>query len=101
MTKPKWTPGPWKIEEAQYVALIRGEDGVTPVCTMTNIGTVGNRGDRDSNARLIAQAPEMAIALKVVAQLNTFSTENPDNRRARIIEEARAILAKIEGEGDE
>ena len=84
MTKPKWTKGPWRVEELHYsTSIYAGHD--------ETIAEVLKRTAASGNARLIAQAPEMADFLRRFISLTEVTS----------VDEARIILAKIEkGEGN-
>lgn len=105
---PAWTPGPWTIEPGQapdgigFAASIGNESG--------EIAVAVPHEDMDANARLIAAAPEMAEALRnVIRSLDSLcfsvfeiraSQKTPiDPRNAPTIQGARALLARINGEG--
>lgn len=61
MNTPKFTPGPWKVW-ADRVWTNKPSDEMQEICSIS-----GNRGDRDANARLIAQSPTgYALAQAVV-----------------------------------
>jgi hypothetical protein len=61
----KHTPGPWKIEHDYKPYVINAGAGHT-ICAIT--GTAAIRPEAEANARLIAAAPEMLEALKLVRE---------------------------------
>jgi hypothetical protein len=61
--KPKHTPGPWVVLEGEP-DIIMIHNKRMPIASMTNLGTVKNRSERDANARIIAAAPQMVEALE-------------------------------------
>lgn len=65
IAKPAHTPGPWATDAA-YVSdryrYVLADDGM--ICRITKIGAAS-----ESNARLIAAAPEMLEALKEVTKV--------------------------------
>lgn len=72
MSDTQHTPGPWFVD-------INGEGAITAPDGML-IARMQNayRDDlRESNARLIAAAPEMLTALQLVAKLPGFEPEEP------------------------
>ena len=99
MSKPKWTNGPWEV----------GEDGTDVFTTHTEplliARTNGDEGhEKDTqlagaDARLIAQAPEMAEALDKLAKWD--ASHDDGTLISEACSMARAILAKIKGGGDE
>jgi hypothetical protein len=86
------TPGPWHIAEygtnedgtPKHYGIVRGE------VTIANLGTSTNENAKeiDANARLIASAPEMLEALKILIDSLIWEAE-----RGAV----RALLARIEG----
>lgn len=106
----QWTPGPWHVETRDFpnrapvlkAQAIVGSDGHT----ITEGAWGSTWTQSDANARLIAAAPEMA---DMIARLETGLA---DMRRRGVIDEsddsqwldavitnARAVLARINGEG--
>lgn len=111
---PAWSPGPWDIHgditrQAYYV------HGANAICDMRKpSGFYRSPRETEANARLIAAAPEMAEALRVIASDGPYSdpsgdTESMDAWLARADEDklrdhvewlretARALLARIGG----
>ena len=91
---PAWTPGPWKAHEIQRTGI-----PYSPVTATTMIAKVyptayGDDAQSQANARLIAAAPEMAEALAAcIIQLNR------ETLGGEALDRARALLARINGEG--
>ena len=107
MTKPKWTEGPWRaIRMAPEVKMgghkqdweILACDPAGKFGWCQNIGTV--RVEQD--ACLIAAAPEMEEALKRIVtdhdeRFKLYPETESQPVKLELMDEARAILAKIEG----
>ena len=107
MTKPKWTNGPWKVSRGAQNDPYSIEG---PTRTVAHIKS-SLEPYRDSieitiaNARLIAQAPEMAKELSsVVLTLDRLAQSWPLADMVSVVKELAdhratilAILAKIEG----
>ena len=100
------TPGPWRYcdqtdfimahDNQMLVADIRGYGFLTGVGTM-NLSHRKARGIMDSNARLIAAAPELLEALEAV--VNAYN--EPDKvSMIDSIGKAGDLIAKINGQGD-
>ena len=95
MSKPSFTPGPWRTDEF-YDAVLSdvikddGQDDV--VCSFD----YGNKPDDEqiANAHLISAAPELYEALAEMCA--NFTSGNPDQREA--IARAREALDKARGE---
>ena len=63
MTKPKHTPGPWKIDEAEDLPLAVIEDTEDGM----GICEIGERTQQNlTNARLIAATPDFLEALELI-----------------------------------
>ena len=107
---PAWTPGPWTyqmtisssgpVPQVQTVPV--GPDGgrySTLICTLSRTGE--KSGTREANARLIAAAPEMAEALRELLEDEWRMSPDwgPQSEREPILAKARALLARINGEG--
>ena len=95
------TPGPWKIIETPYdpsknaklVEVVRGE-------VNGRIARIvyypGYNGECEANARLIVAAPEMCEMLQEC--VGTFRYDDCRDTGGSVIDEVRALLAKIKGE---
>ena len=95
MTNTQHTPGPWFVD-------INGEGAITAPDGML-IARMQNayRDDlRESNARLIAAAPELLAALQDLAEEAARSVypqpDKPDSAWAKLVR-ARAAIAKATG----
>ena len=86
-----YTPGPWFIEATSRIghhAVIDG-DGFT-ICNPSPMG--------EANARLIANAPALADALRATLRCLEWHAERHGvGMDAKIVADARALLARIEG----
>lgn len=119
MTEPKFTPGPWRIEdETTLVWGACNPDDTSsygmgyPIteCRTTNISSWAKGPDAEegiANARLIAAAPDMYEALEAVlpfVPISFATTSRPGNanekneKLAAALSQARAALAKARGE---
>jgi hypothetical protein len=103
MNEPKFTPGPWKVEDGELVAEM-------PTCgAMCVLGQIYGADDypcRDddidaeckANARLIAAAPDLYAALKDLwdrwGMVDWTSVHD-----AALMDAARAAIARAEGGG--
>lgn len=90
MTAAKHTVGPWE--------LIAGLDVFSGTCKIATCAITNNGipADMDkANARLIAAAPDLLMALRSLLNWSPESGISKENRRAR--ELARAVIAKTEG----
>lgn len=66
-TKTPWTPGPWTVEPVQHQHMPRWVRTGEPMRTVAMV--CGNSpAELDSNARLIAAAPDMAEAVRIAAE---------------------------------
>ena len=102
MSKTAWTPGPWvAVPAGQYAGGVEIEASGNPL-------VVQGRSERaKANRRLIAEAPAMAEALGALeaaldeahSALNGAPyTVGVDCQITHALSEARAILARINGE---
>lgn len=97
--KPQHTPGPWKVgtkvKEIQtdgFPVVGKYMDDGRPYYTDWYIADVKT----EANARLIAQAPRMFEFINHIAKIDFFSIP-PSYLKEEIGQEARKIIAKIEG----
>lgn len=104
MTEPKFTPGPWELEDRaiKYIIHKPGEGHITrDICRMDS-STMAAFSQK-ANAHLIAAAPDLYKALAhlepyldaIVCYASTIE-EHPPNG---FILETKAALAKARGEG--
>jgi hypothetical protein len=104
MDKAKHTPGPWEVRKSedspQRCSEIYGD---VHGARCTNIATVWNtlKGERESNARLIAAAPEL---LDLCTELRNCLVDYFDKsvlkntpQIKRALDNYRSITAKAEG----
>lgn len=89
MSAMKHTPGPWRVESGPYYRAIRVDGEV--IADMRQIG----RSFNESNAQLIAAAPELLEALELLVD-NPYREGTESDERLRRI--ARAAIAKAKGE---
>ena len=96
------TPGLWNILEiptsspmAAKQIIITGKNGVYDIAVVRNIGNE----DNGANARLIAAAPDLLDALKEATRcLAWHAKHHPAGMDCKVVEDARAAIAKAEGE---
>ncbi len=98
-----WTPGPWEVRShgsnSEYIADITGRDSKRSIFirTVAVVLRYAGQSEGESNARLMAAAPEMAELLE---RLGIFVAA-VESRAGRTMDEGvaiRALLAKIKGE---
>ena len=95
----KHTPGPWETDKMEgdffpRVILPPREDWCKSSITINE-----GRGDMEecqANARLIAAAPDLLEALRELA--GCLNVLNPNRRLVKALREARASIAKAQGE---
>mgnify|MGYP001561617759 CR=1 FL=1 len=91
------TLGPWVIQHNETWGVVLVADGGRHVAKVFNSG---NRDQVDSDARLIAAAPELLVTLtELTRAVRAFGVpdEGTEGRDvADALHEARALLAKIE-----
>ena len=91
------TPGPWVIVGHQIEGPTKDQDGFDRVVAYVHLRQPRN-GSAEANARLIAAAPEMlAVLRRLVAVDANPAADSLDV--TRVADDARALLAKIEGKG--
>jgi hypothetical protein len=102
MSKPKWTPGPWSVFDADDSLLVRDENDGFIVDAKNghwnDDGEYAQSSESAPNARLIATAPELYEALadcvEALAHIESIGMRvNPPT-----LHKARAALAKARGE---
>lgn len=97
----KHTPGPWLVFERripvipEIVAIVIGPSEDVSVCELRIQGRSGKTNG--ANARVLAAAPELLSALKL-CESELFARCGDQPRAKRYIEQARAAIAKAEGE---
>ena len=108
-TEPKWTPGPWEVDElhehSSYATAIRANwhGGSKTVAYVEGPGISAKRRDRKelglANARLIAQAPTMYEALAEVEQNMKNDVFVDPVKRQMYLAAIRPVLAAADGRG--
>ena len=99
MSNTKHTPGPWNVTDVI-------EGNVYPMSTMRSLNVNGMvlahinaHYDGEANARLIAAAPELLAALRLcVLKFSQLQDTEMTLGMARALDEARAAIAKAEGQ---
>jgi len=93
----KWTPGPWEWCKDSPTDVIVSKPCECSLATI-DVGC-GNHAERQSNARLIAAAPELAEALEAMIERfgHDIFTMPPEDRD--LLTRAVSVLAKAKGEG--
>lgn len=86
------TPGPWHVSKASPTRVIESGPRGNSIAKMgLNLG-VCSQGEAESNARLIAAAPELLEALQEM--INCYADELPNGKERPVVREARAAIAK-------
>lgn len=109
-TKPKYTPGPWKVTDLDQHPGIENHDGSVSIVifgyrkwvdanTCDDSGVRGKtRKQAIANAHLIAAAPDLLEALESYVEALFDGPENLTSRRNDELEEkARRAIAKAKG----
>jgi hypothetical protein len=102
-TTQQHTPGPWTARQYDhaidgprwYIHAMVGGGANPSLANLYVIADIG-RHDAEANARLIALAPEMAEFVRSILDPLDLSTDAED-LIARYEEQARALLARLEG----
>ena len=91
----KHTPGPWNFAKSD----IDGRYSIYGNGPLAYCGDTGAvNGDGEANARLIAAAPDLLVALKaLVGEADLGEVDLDDDDRAKL-EQARAAIAKATGD---
>lgn len=99
-----WTLGPWKITHRVSLGLVQPVVENADGFRLATVNAVGAKETVDANTRLIALAPELAEALRHTLARLAAETKDveccdlyPSTMAA--MNEARALLAKLEGGG--
>ena len=92
------TPGPWKAEKLDdsdtgatqwYVLAVEGSDDSKPAIAEIP-------GDKPKDARLIAAAPDLLEACKML-MVSTIDASLPLNQYVEIVKQGKDAIAKAEG----
>lgn len=90
----KHTPGPWNFAKSD----IDGRYSIYGNGPLAYCGDTGAvNGDGEANARLIAAAPDLLVALKALVGEADLGEVDLDDDRAKL-EQARAAIAKATGD---
>lgn len=101
MTKPAFTPGPWKAECVGIMGDYSNPDDVYEVVADSEFGGRICEYAKEGDARLIAAAPELYKAMRelVVVADGTMDADSADAYGlTSAIQSARAALRKADGE---
>jgi hypothetical protein len=104
-TKGKHTPGPWRLVRlASQMDSRLAAFGIAYGPAGNRLAIVDGEGNASlsnaANARLIAEAPAMLEALRQIARFDNHAITGPGRIQADAMADiARAILARIDGEG--
>lgn len=92
MATTKHTPGPWKAVTSTEKVLdtVINEFG-DPVCQLHNGALNFKPDDIEANARLIAAAPDLLEALKVIAEGAGRFSKDPITHAQNCIEDMKAL----------
>lgn len=93
MTDTQHTPGPWFVTPDNYAVYDDDQYGYRSdtVCVLSGYGS--NNRLRAANARLIAAAPELLVALLDVL----YCVEFPNSQHKAQVDAAKAAIAKATG----
>ncbi len=90
MSEPQFTPGPWRWEGVELVCTRMA----LPVSVLNPLKR--GIGLRESDAALIAAAPDLYVALEAAMSVRLGTLKIRDG--LKIIEQAHAALARARGE---
>lgn len=92
----KNTPGPWQVNHHDRTQVCDASDilGCAPVAWIARRHPRGRTEDY-ANARLIAAAPELLLALEMLLQWHTSTADEDEEYSA--VRDARAAIAKATG----
>lgn len=95
----KHTPGPWAVKDSKLSISVHSEDSDYSVCSLSVAAEYARSPSvARANARLIAEAPAMLEALRNLAgHFPDLAEVDLDDDERAAIEQARAILNKLEG----
>ena len=93
-TQTQHTPGPWKTSTGENLEGVEHRWISNGDRFIADLGKVGGQVDSESNARLIASAPELLAALEKAAAWLSLSIRIDDREQA---DEARVAIAKATG----
>lgn len=107
MSRPKFTPGPWKrvhshpdAEHRASVAYIESKDRARPL-EIATLYMCDSDPEMSANADLIAVAPDLYAALREAHDfINCWhaTTDTPEGRKATaLMNKMRTVIAKAEG----
>jgi hypothetical protein len=99
----KHTPGPWVADLETYPIMVRSQSETWPL--VDELGNeegrtgvfIANTGDNKANARLIAAAPDLLEALKVILRDHMAVHGVGDLEMQPALFQARAAIAKATG----
>jgi hypothetical protein len=95
MAEAAWTPGPWRACEGSLDENVWGwVRGGKYDCGLAPIGDDIYEGDAFANAHLMAAAPELYTALRILDQ---FASTGSLYRGSLLQKDVRAALAKAHG----
>lgn len=94
-SKPKHTPGKWTVEETNDSSFILGTESQIAVLELSDAFSVD---EHRANARLIACAPEMIQALRIVLiGLNHKGYINLTIHETAVHDHVSKLIARAEG----
>lgn len=96
MAAQKHTPGPWTIRTEKRTRLVCDAHG-NQIAAIRPVKRYGVEGDDAANARLIAAAPEMYEALRIIADSEEFNGDAFVCDFETLQGVARSAIAKAEG----
>lgn len=100
----KHTPGPWKwLHNLDGHSMTINKDSKTPIAGISGMGLHVGQDVAESNARLIAAAPDLLEAQRDLVNLAEAAMKQANNNGAEYdidgeLAAARAAIAKAEGQ---
>ena len=96
------TKGPWSVKDSAVCGAKIATNGKAVGIAHCWTSEAIDEATREANARLIAAAPHMLEALKLIAELNDAKIEHADKEVLFMllllkVDRARAAIAKAEG----
>ena len=90
------TPGPWWVQKDGVTVCPPRPRGQTIICRVAPVHMM--RAEREANARLIAEAPELLCCLnQALAQHDLIREQHPTFHEAFWVPMARAAIARVIG----
>jgi hypothetical protein len=85
------TPGPWHVRQGSDCLHVVSDD------TTMHTGCISFAGNGHANARLIAAAPEMLAALKLIESVYRQNAVADVSEPSSVLDAVQAAIAKADG----